>query len=70
MSMKQKTRKGIIKMAKVKNKLRQPLVLDTAQGAIHFLSKETKQLDDSILNEAEVKNHVEKGNLIIIRLGQ
>ena len=57
-------------MAKVKNKLRQPLVLDTAQGAIHFLSKETKQLDDSILNEAEVKNHVEKGNLIIIRLGQ
>ena len=42
-------------MAQVKNKLRQPLVINTEKGAIHFLSKETKTVEDELLSEGELK---------------
>lgn len=56
-------------MAQVKNKLRQPLTVNTAEGAIHFLSKQTKEVNDALLSTGELKNHVDKGNLIVIRIG-
>ena len=56
-------------MATVKNKLRQPLVVNTSKGAIHFLSKEVKEVEDEFLNEGELKSHIENGNLIVTRLG-
>ena len=56
-------------MAKVKNKLRQPLTVNTEEGAIHFLSKEVKDVKDEFLTQGEIKNHVEKGNLIVTRIG-
>lgn len=57
-------------MAKVKNKLRQPLVVNTGgEESVHFLSREVKEVDDEILATVEFKNHVEQGNLVVIRLG-
>lgn len=57
-------------MAKVKNKLRQPLAITTPDGeVIHFLARETKEVKDSDLSDGQLKNHVENGNLVVIRLG-
>ena len=56
-------------MAKVKNKLRQPLVVNTENGAIHFLARETKEVKDELLSAGELKSHVDKGNLIVVRIG-
>lgn len=56
-------------MAVVKNILRQPLVIDTKDGAIHFLAKEVKEIAEETLNEQEFKNHFDSGNLLLVKLG-
>ena len=57
-------------MAKVKNKLRQPLTISTPDGeVIHFLAKETKEVKEEYLAEGQLKNHVDLGNVIIISMG-
>ena len=56
-------------MAKIKNKLRQPLVLNAKEEAVHFLAKETKEVSDELLQEVEFKSHIDKGNLVVIQLG-
>lgn len=57
-------------MITIKNKLRQPLVINVAEeGAIHFLAKETKtNISEVQFNSPEMKNHIEKGNLIVLRM--
>lgn len=57
-------------MAKVKNKLRQPLTVNLEKGkSIHFLAKEVKEIDDEQLTVGELKSHIEQGNLIVTRIG-
>lgn len=57
-------------MAKVKNKLRQPLTINLGKDeSIHFLAKEVKDVSDEQLAVGELKSHIEKGNLIVIRIG-
>ena len=56
-------------MAKLKNKLRQPLVVNTPEGAVHFLAKETKDVNDEFLADGEFKSHINNGNIVVIRLG-
>lgn len=57
-------------MAKVKNKLRQPLAINTGNGeSIHFLSREVKDVDDKLLSTTEISNHIQQGNLVVVRMG-
>lgn len=59
-------------MATIKNRLRQPLVINVEgkdAPAIHFLSKETKEVPEELLTQDEFKNHIESGNLVVTRLG-
>lgn len=62
--------RGKSKMAKIKNKLRQPLIVNIDdKTSVHFLSKEVKEVKDEVLNDGEFKNHIEQGNLVVIQLG-
>lgn len=57
-------------MAKVKNVLRQPLVVNVGGNeAVHFLSKQVKDVQDEYLASEEFQNHISKGNIVVIRIG-
>lgn len=57
-------------MAKVKNVLRQPLVVNVSEKeSIHFLAKKSLEVNDEFLATAEFQNHINKGNLVVIRIG-
>lgn len=56
-------------MVIVKNKLRQPLVINlSTDESVHFLAKEEKELTDEQFNSPELKRHVDLENLVILRM--
>lgn len=56
-------------MVTLMNKLRQPLVLNVADGkSIHFLARETKEVSYEDFNSLEVKRHIELGNILVLKM--
>jgi hypothetical protein len=56
-------------MILVKNKLRQPLVVNVEEGkAVHFLSKEQKEVSVEQFNSPEMKRHVDLENIVVLRM--
>lgn len=56
-------------MVSIKNKLNQPVVINIPEGdSIIFLAKETKDLTNDQFNAPEMQNHVDKGNMIVLRM--
>lgn len=56
-------------MVSVKNKLNQPLVINIPDGdAIIFLAKETKDLDSEQFKAPEMKNHIDLGHIVVLRI--
>jgi hypothetical protein len=53
----------------VKNKLRQPLVINVPnEDAVHFLAKEQKVLTDTQFNSPELKRHIDLENIVVLRM--
>lgn len=56
-------------MITIMNKLRQPLIVNVSEGkSIHFLARETKEIEYDDFNSLEVKRHIELGNLLVLKM--
>lgn len=54
----------------VKNKLRQPLVINVPNGeSVHFLAKEQKEITEEQFASPELKRHVDLENIVVLRMG-
>lgn len=58
-------------MVLVKNKLKQMLVINVpGEDALYFLSKQQKELTYTQFNAPEMKNHVDAGNIVVLRISE
>lgn len=55
----------------IKNKLNQPLVINVPnEDAMIFLAKEQKEVSNDQFKAPEMKNHVDLGNLVVLRISE
>lgn len=58
-------------MVLVKNKLNQPLVINIPEStAVIFLAKEQREISHTDFQAPEMKNHVEYGNIVVLRISE
>lgn len=56
-------------MVEILNRLRQPLVINlNDKTSIHLLSKGRKQITSEQFKSKEIKSHLEKGNIIVLKM--
>ncbi len=56
-------------MVEIMNRLRQPLVLNLNSGkSLHLKSREKKKINNDELKSKEIKNHLDKGNIIVLKM--
>lgn len=56
-------------MVLVKNKLNQMLVVNIPEeSAIYFLAKQQKELTHEQFRAPEMKNHIDRGNIVVLRI--
>ena len=56
-------------MVTIKNKLNQPVVINIpGEESIIFLAKESKDLSNEQFNAPEMQSHVDKGNMIVLKM--
>lgn len=56
-------------MIQVKNKLNQPLAVNIPnEDGIIFLAKEHKEISAEQFKAPEIKNHIELGNIVVLRI--
>ena len=56
-------------MIEILNRLRQPLVLNLNDGtSIHLLAKDKVEITSEQFKSKEVKAHLEKGNIIVLKM--
>jgi hypothetical protein len=58
-------------MVLVKNKLNQPLVINIPDSTeLIFLAKQQKEVSHTEFQAPEMKNHVELGNIVVLRISE
>lgn len=56
-------------MVEILNRLRQPLVINLGDGnSVHLLSKGKAEITSDQFRSKEVKSHLEKGNIIVLKM--
>lgn len=57
-------------MVVVMNKLRQPLAVDGDEKAVHFLSREKKELTTEEFNSKGIQEYIDKNKLLVLEINE